>query len=242
MEENVDFVSFSGGDNSYWSFFIRGDARKISEEYSEILNITKKLMDITAGFFKPQEIDYAIEFFPEDINPYYIVVNKKMHSERVLRQIRSEGELYFGDIAEDVQKVNIADRQRYISGFYFDGKTRFVLNGRDEYIDNRSKGLYALYDNYQVIDPDPQTDPSPLSMKIVQSNLRDVDEKVTIADPAYYEIFFESYTNMWFVDTEIGHANREKLKSIFTGIKGNFNVVDTAFLSDHFTDSVLGKN
>lgn len=59
------------------------------------------------------------------------------------------------------------------------------------------------------------------------------------ADTAYYEIIFWTYTDIWFGNTEIGLANRDRLRNVLKKVYEKFDVVDTLFLSDWFSEKEL---
>lgn len=148
----------------------------------------------------------------------------------ISREIESHNGFSYTDFVGDVQSVKIPESSiRYIWQIEMSGKVKFVLKGKEAYVDEDSpKDLYAQYENNER-----QIDlltSNPMQTVIEHSNLKSQSQNVDASDAAFYEIIFRSETNIWYEDTEIGLANRKRLQNLFRNIHDNFEVVSTTFL------------
>jgi hypothetical protein len=245
MRENIDFVAFAPQSDTSWSFYIAGKARKISEVTEEILDITKKVLDTNKGFFLPTKIEYVLTTESEDFPAYRLfsfaerLCGTKIEPlNRFPREVKSDDGISYDQLKKDVQSIeNPKNVIRYIRKITMDGKTRFVLEGRDEYINGKSKGLYAIIRDDKVLDK--QVGTSPLRMSIEQTTSTYERKDLEITDPAYYQIRFRTYTDIWFENTPIGLANRGTLRKVLRGIYDGFDVIGLLFMSDHFSEREL---
>lgn len=251
MEKNIDFVAFRPQEDTSWTFYIKGKAKTISEVYHEILGITEKVLEFNEGFFVPTKIEYNVLTYSEDLpaNRLFAFADrlcgfKIKPLDRIHRDLESDMGISYHELEMDVQSIETPkDVVREIRRIEIDGKTKFVLKGRDGYIDMGSKGLYAS-DNYKKVISlqevlDSQTGMNPLTIDIYHDSLKGHNEYVNLADPAYYQIVFRANTDMWFENTEIGLANRNRLRNVLRKVYDNFDVVFTLFLSDRFSEERL---
>lgn len=238
MEKNIDFVAYRPQDTSSWGFLIVGKAKKISEISDEILGITKKVFDITKGFFIPTKIKYDMLFFSDDLSASEVFELIKPSS-IIQREIVSDTGISHHKFLEEVRSnETFKDKIKYIRRIEIDeGKTKFVLKGKDEYIDRNSKELYAGWRFDEISDRQPTSDP--IRIDISHSSLKGENQHVESADPAYYDIVFWTDTDIWFEKTEIGLANRNRLRGALKKVYENFDVVHTLFLSDGFSEKAL---
>ncbi len=238
MRKNIDFVAYVPRSGSSWTFYLVGKAEKVSEVTDEILDIIKKVLDINNGFFIPTKIEYSLITESEDFTANSLFGTRIEPLDRFPREIKSDNGISSYQFKMDVQSIETPkDVVRYIHRIKMDGKTRFVLDGRDEYIDGKSKGLYAIICDGKVLDE--QLSIGPLMIDVQQSSLKDESKSVEIANHAYYKIIFRTYTDMWFEDTQIGLANRSRLRRVLKGVYDSFDVTGTLFMSDHFSEKTL---
>jgi hypothetical protein len=239
MQKNFNFIAYTPRKESSWTFYIAGKAKTISEITGEILDITKKILSINEGFFYPTKLEYSLitqsentpvgNFFKTRINPLA----------RFPREIKSDNGISFQELKNDIQSIETPkDVIRLIRRITIDGKTRFVLDGRDEYIDHNSKGLYVHFSHREIF-PDDQISIDPLRIVIYHTSLKDESTSVKIDDPAYYEITFWTYTDMWFEKSSIGLANRNRLRKVLKGVYDSFDVSGTLFMSDGISEKEL---
>lgn len=246
MEKNVDSVVYNPQDESSWTFYIKGKARTISEAYHEIIGMTEKVLGFSEGFFVPTKIEYNVLTYSEDLpaNRIFSFADRLCGFEikpldRIHRDLESNKEISYHEFEMDIQSIGTSeDVVREIRRIELDGKTKFVLKGGDEYVDCNSKGLYVAwtYDD-EVSDERPGL--NPLNITISHESLKGHSEHVNLTDPAYYRIVFRTYTNMWFENTEIGFANRNRLRNVLRKVYDNFDVAFTLFLSDRFSEERL---
>jgi hypothetical protein len=248
MLKNIDFVAYVPQYESSWTFTIRGNAIKLSEILNEILDITEKVLDVSKGFFIPTKIEYSLFTYSEDF-PANIIFSLSSsnikRSEFFERKVESETGISYKKFSNDVWSIEIPiNTVRYIRRIdMHEGKTRFVLEGKDEFIDRHSKGLYAPPDYkedsslQQVLES--QAGMDPLMMDISHSSLKGPNLHVESSNPAYYKIVFRTWTDIWFENTEIGRANRNRLRNTLKRVYNSFDVIDTLFISGGFSEEDL---
>ncbi|KCZ72633.1 hypothetical protein ANME2D_01064 [Candidatus Methanoperedens nitroreducens] len=239
MQKNIDFVAYMPQETSSWGFIIAGKARKTSEIFNEILEITRKVFDISKGFFIPTKIEYGLVTFSEDILANRLFEHKIKPLGILRRQIQSDKGISYHKFLEEIHSnETFKDKIKYIGDIdIHNGKTKFVLKRKDEYIDRNSKGLYATWGYDEILDEPPTSDP--IMIDISHSSLKGENQHVESADPAYYNIVFRTDTDIWFEKTEIGLANRNRLRGVLKKVYENFDVVYTLFLSDWFSEKEL---
>lgn len=123
------------------------------------------------------------------------------------------------------------------------GKTRFVLKEADVFIDENFRGLYTASGSADYLTPQevfdsPHPD-NPLQIAIQRSQSKSHDQRVEDDDPAYYQVLFFTYTDMWFERTAIGSANRNRLRDVFGKLFKEFEVVATSFTADGIPEEYL---
>lgn len=222
---------------SSWGFHIAGKAKKTSEILDEILEITRKVFDINKGFLIPTKIENGLLTFSEEASPSGVFELKPLN--KIPWEIQSNEGISYHKFLADIHSIGAPkDEIKYIRRIEIDeGKTKLVLNGKDEYIDRNSKGLYATWRYDEILDQQPMFDP--IRVYISHSSSKGENQHVESTDPAYYEIIFWTYTDIWFEKTEIGLANRNRLRDVLKKVYDSFNVVDTLFLSDWFSEKEL---
>lgn len=247
IKTNIDFLAYTPQDESRWNFYIAGKARKASELIGEILDITEKVLDDCKGFFIPTEIEYILLAYSEDLpaNDVFNTLGINIKPLKVFeRKLESEKGISFQEFREDVQSIkpptNVGGDIRRIE---ISGKTRFILEGKDAYIDCGSKGLYADPDYKEVLTPQQVMGSLPLEnpfwITISHYSSKGEKRRVESSDPAYYQIVFCAWANIWFENTDIGLANRNMLRNVLRKVYDNFDVAFTLFLSDRFSEERL---
>jgi hypothetical protein len=239
-------VAYTPRKESSWTFYIAGKSNKISEATSEILDITKKVIELTKFFFIPTRIEYSLLTYSEDVpaNRLFGFADRLYGFEinplnRYPRNIESDSGISYQELIKDINSIRIPKEVvSNIRRIKIYGKTRFVLEGKDEYIDNNSKGLYVLFYMGETF-PGEQIGTNPLMIDIQQTSSKDENTSVKIDDPAYYRIVFLTYTDMWFENSSIGLANRNRLKRVLKGITDSFDVTGTIFMSDRVSEKAL---
>ncbi len=154
-------------------------------------------------------------------------------------EIKSDKGISYHEFLSNIHSIETPkDRIKYIRQIRIDeGKTKFTIKGKDEYIDRNSKGLYAGWRFDEISDRQPEFDP--IRIDISHNHLKGKDQHVESVDPAYFEIIFWTYTDIWFENTEIGLANRDRLGNVLKKVYEKFDVCDTLFLSDWFSEKEL---
>lgn len=236
MKENVDFVVFVPQKVSSWEFYIKGKSMKLSEVLDETIDIVKKTFEANQDFLIPTKIKYILTIEPKD-GPANIIYTEQWSNIKSLesfdRELASEQGVTFEEFRDDIQNIKsprgAVKRLRRVD---IHGKTRFILEGQDVYIDEHSpKDLYACWDGENVTNG--KTD-DPLFIYITRYSTN-----VELYDPAYYRIVIRVYTDIWFEDSEIGLANRNRLRNVFRKIYDSFDVGGTLFLSDRYSEDEL---
>lgn len=237
MQKNIDFVAYMPHRESSWGFHIAGKAKKTSEIFDEILEIMRKLFDINKGFIIPTKIEYILLTFSED--PSASGVFEQEELDLIRREIKSDKGISYNEFLSNIHSIETPkDGIKYIRRIELDeGRTKFILKGKDEYIDRNSKGLYAGWRFDEISDRQPEFDP--VRIDIFHSSSKGGNQHVESADPAYYEIIFWTYTDIWFEKTETGLANRDRLRNVLKKVYEKFDVYDTLFLSDWFSEKEL---
>lgn len=246
MQKNIDYVVYKPERESSWNFYTRGKAAMLSEAFNETLEITSKILEITSGFFIPTDIRYYISIEQGEMAANHVFRVKPI--DRFDREIKSDQGISLQELKSDVQSIETPEGSvKMFRRITLNGRTRFILKGKDEYIDDRSRGLYAYHDNgneetlsHQQLIDSPHLD-YPLSISIQRSPSKGGDKRAEETDPAYYQLHFLTSTDIWFEKTEIGLANRNRLQNVFKQIYTNFYVVDTSFISDWFSSTDLEK-
>ncbi len=243
MQANVDFVRYGLKVDTNWEFTIAGEANSASEEFHEILDMTKKIFNITNGFYKPTEIAYNLFVYSEDMPVYELLELdsnyevKKKPLEEFKRVIHSDDEIFFEDLIQDIKKINIKRGVISSRGISLcKGKTKFILKGIDEYIDRKSRNLYGIAMDDNISDLVPPEDP--IKIRISQTRLTE-HGLIKNTDPAYYDIHIDTWTDIWFEDSAIGLANRNRLKKVLKNINDSFDVTDVLFVSDSYSSDWL---
>lgn len=236
LGKNTDFVAYTPQEESSWTFYIAGNARKASETYEEILEITKKLFKIFKGFYIPTKIEYSLLTFSEDLSSSEIFNDKPSGGTKKI--IQSMDGVHFKNFCEDVQTISIPESKvKHIHGIKIDsGKTKFILNGIDDYV-NKNSEYYRGWNYDRIRERPPIRDP--LWIVITHSSLKNQNQRVNPDDPAFYEIVFWTRTDIWFEETDIGLKNRNRLGEVLKKIYENFEVADTLFMSDWFSEDQL---
>ena len=238
MDKNIDFVAYFPQKMSIWRFVVAGKARQLSEVYDETLAVSKTVLDACEGFFIPTEADYSLRIYPEDMpaNGYYLQHIQPLHLER--KDIQLKNGIVYTDLIKDIQSAETGkDIVKNIGQLRFlAGKTKFILKANEKYLDRHSE-LYLTWD-YDEVSSEPPSD-DPILLEIQQSMSKDRGESVTITDHAYYDIVFRTFTDIWFENTEIGVLNRDRLRHVFKTILEKYEVVDTSFFSDWFSEEKL---
>lgn len=238
MQKNIDFVAYMPQRESSWTFHIAGKVKKTSEILDEILEITRKVFDISKGFFIPTKIKYDLLFFSDDLSASEVFELIKPSSIIQREMISDKGISYHKFMEEVRSNETFKDKIKYLRRIDIHNvKTKFVLKGKDEYIDRNSKGLYATWGYDEILNEPPTSDP--IRIDISHSSSKGGNQHVENADPAYYEIVFWTDTDIWFEKTEIGLANRKRLGNVLKKVYESFDVVDTLFLSDWFSEKEL---
>lgn len=237
LQKNVDFVAYRPQDESSWSFTIAGKAKKTSEILDEILEITRKVFDINKGFFIPTKIECVLLTFSDDLSASGVFGLE--HLNIIRKEIKSDKGISYHKFLQDIQNIETTkDEIKYLRRIEIDeGKTKFVLKGKDEYVDRNSKGLYAGWRFDEISDRQPTSDP--IRIDIYHNYLKGENQHVESADPAYYDIVFWTETDIWFEKTEIGLVNRKRLGNVLKKVYENFDVIHTLFLSDGFSEKEL---
>ena len=222
---------------SSWTFYIAGKAQKISETFDEILGLTKETFNILNEFTIPTRIEYILLFFSEDASANSVFELNLLNT--TPREIKLDKGISCHGFLADIHNIATTKGElKYIRQIRInEGKTKFVLQGKDEYIDRNSKGLYAGWRFDDISDLQPISDP--IRIDISHTSLKGENQHVESEDPAYYKIVFWTYTDIWFENTEIGLANRNRLRNVLKKVYDNFDIVDTLFLSDWFSEKEL---
>ena len=248
MQKNIDYVNYDLKVDTSIGFNIIGKAMNASEEFDELLVITKKMFEIIRGFYMPTEIRYSLDVYSEDVSVYSLVNIKQGKSnvkplEEIIRVVQTDNGISWENLIKDIQKNDAGIKVKTIGVFGFNkGKTRFILKDKDVYIDRNSNDLYGIWKNGVFLDIPNKSDP--INMSITQSTFKCRGSKrVESSDPAHYEIAFDDiYTDMWFLDmwsSEIGIANQNMFKKVLKEIYDSFNVDYTFFYSDIYSGDWL---
>lgn len=237
MQKNIDFVAYMPQKESSWGFHIVGKAKKTSEILDEILEITRKVFDINKGFLIPTKIEDGLLTFSEDCSASGVFGHDPL--EKIPMGIKSNKGISYHEFLSNIQNIETPkDGIKYIRRIEIDeGKTKFVLKENDEYIDRNSKGLYVGWRFDKISDRKPTSDP--IRIDIFHSSSKGENQHVESTDPAYYQIIFWTETDIWFENTKIGLANRNRLRDVLKEVYDSFNVVDTLFMSDWFSEDKL---
>jgi hypothetical protein len=228
MEKNQDFVANIPWKSSTWRFNVRGKAKYISETQEQVLEIIKKLFETNENFFIPTRIRYALLIYSQDgpVNTIVEYPSIAGPADKIPRYLESDAGLSYQDFKNDILKIDSPKNAiRSIGYVELSGKVKIYLNGKDVFIDCHSPAdLYSVWDGEKAIFYEPLT--NPLSIEIMQSSSKGENKSVTVDDPAYYDISYDTHTDIWFEDNEIGRANCKRLRQIFDKIQKNFEVVN----------------
>lgn len=233
MMKNVDFLKYTPRQESTIYFYVAGKAKKISEISEEILDVTKKVIDINNGFFIPTRVECIFLDFPEDYSASDVFDHMRMKVSQI--EIKSDKGVTFNEIKEHVHNIVYPkDVIRYLRRIKLYGKSKFILKNKDEYIDENSKELFKFLNRDDTVSRlSPGVDP--INIYIEQSFVKGESKPVESSEPAYYDISFWSETDVWFENTEIGLANRNRLRQVVKKLYDNFDVVDSFFLSEWYS-------
>jgi hypothetical protein len=224
MEENVDYVLYTPSLDSNWSFHISGKAKKISDEYIEILDIVKKIFIINEDFFIPTKIRYTVAVFNNDgpVNSTIIHPRTIKPSAVFARDIKSENGFSFNDFYNDVFSIQVPENSvKYIWMIEMEGKVKFFFKGHDLFIDENSPTY--LYRHPRLDGPCG----NPMTIRVKHSGLKVGNRYIDITDHAFYNIVYWAETDIWYENTEYGIKNKERLLNVFNKIKENYKVIDT---------------
>ena len=94
MQKNLDYVNYNPDMDTAIGFTIAGKAKTASEEYIEILEISKKVFDIIKNFYLPTYIGYRLYTYANEVPVYCLLpYNYKNDDEMKIMTDIAGGEL-----------------------------------------------------------------------------------------------------------------------------------------------------
>lgn len=243
MNTNEDFIHCLPFMDTLCQFIIKGKAMKASEEFDELVSIIGKFLEITDGFFKPNDAVYHIALYSEDVSVYSLLTYYDSNSTikpsmELIRRIKSFDGFTFEDFVNDAKCGQTTRGVRGLPGIHLSGETKFILNSSgqeiDQYIGVNSNLYREVQDNKANEKPPRQ---NPLEFDIEQFLSKDSPDgidtpAVESTDPAYYQIRLDLYTDIWFTDSDVGRKNLDRLKKVIKDIYESYPVVYTLYGSE----------
>lgn len=230
MARNVDVLACNRRREGSWTFTILGSSKMVSEAFGEMIEVTGKLLDITERFFIPTKIDYGAATYSHDFPANDMHKNNQNRLCTFNRDIIDNNGVSADRFKGDMVYVKCDENNiRGMVRISIKGKTNIILKGGEVYIDEYSSvDICAFFD----IDDNPEdTVPEchPLRLDVMQHFGGVEGLAREYWDRACYDITFWTETDIWYEESEIGRANRERLKGVFDKIREGFKVVGTFY-------------
>ena len=229
MQKNVDYVLYEAGNIHSWTFTIAGKAQKISEEYEEILDIARCVINICKGFFIPTSIKFNVLICNEDYKANNVFEGTCSIHSKV--DIKSDKGIKFSNVIEAVKNVKIPDKIRCIRRVEIEqGKLKLYLKNNEVFIDKTSSD-----EIYKTGFP-PKLAPFEIYITHYPYKMLVKGKDKETVSTAYYKIDFWTYIDIWFEKNELGMLNRKNLRQALKKIYDNYEVVSNYFASESFSE------
>lgn len=212
--KNETHVVYDPNLSCYWSFYFPAESQTFSEQFTESVDIMKRLYSIYESFAEPTQATLESRGYEDDrlVSDRDQDRNLQSWIDETDLRVRSSTSLEWTDI--QTQFSSIPSINEGITTLRRAGLTgRFEVNLHSERYIGRDSDRYVTWSEGERYDTDPQHDPVTVKLQF---------NRIEGLEP--YHIMVETHTDLWFESTQLGRTNRERLQTFLHRIDKEFQI------------------
>lgn len=230
MRKNKDVVAYVPSLDCHWMFDVPLTGPRVSDMHAELLQLFEQVFYVVDGWLQPQNAEYTLLHYDEDISANKFFQSE--HSSGSIEEIHLDSSDPTQSFLTKLGDTTSHDRTEVISRFIVNqAATKIKLDKRDEYVDMKSTESYVWWLSDGPIDRQPTSDPIEVHVRLRRPT--------TSGNPPVARIIFESYTDIWFEETDIGEVNRQRLAGVLRHLAAVLDQTGAWFHSNQYGEDRL---
>lgn len=211
MTKNHEHVAVhTDGDTMYWALLVPSTAETCEEQTQEMINLCEQLFQTFGEFVTPTGVEFYVPCFPSGHElPASMYDDVKIKTEH--RELHDSAGISFDEVRAAMQIDDCPSR--WIPKIEFDGNKVLVELENGPVIADRTSHTVE-YRKKQPVDQNPPRDPIELSL-LHGPNSREGE----IESEYVTSVVVHLLSDIWFEDTELGHANARNLAAFLERIE-----------------------
>lgn len=233
---NEDFVGLHHDDGGNWLFTVLGEIEYISDYLDRFEDIIGEMFAAWEGFIRPIEIEYSVQTYSGDgpiekIHPTKETADVELQSVERETVIDENGltasDIPFGSYGRQDETVQCIGEIELIRAQVY-----LELNGYEGWLDRTDERYIKPARFGEAFDKPAKRDP-------IGGRFHHASPGTVVTDPrSVFLLSIGSTTDLWFEETPIGRANRQRLEAFFARLYDQINISDVT-LSPEYAASDL---